>query len=248
MKLSISIILLILCFLLTACSYIGTTANQNNATSSPAQTSLPETTATKDLPTYTQGSMPPPQPVVFETFESATYFIKKREYESFVYEREDWVTAYNEMNNRFMHDGYLSVAAHKDASRLDAAIITLYPASPDNCVCYWFELDNIHYQVMIFCTNLDEAYSINLETETFLDYANKRFTPAPGLLASIPVGHELFDALYIVPYNSSMFSYSVRTMIDSTHYINVRANNPDITAAGLAEFVEGLTFSKIALK
>ncbi len=229
-------VILILIMVLTACS---------NTTDSDSSTNNVDS----------QYSDVPPQPITLESLDDAVLLVKNHEYSKYAKNSEERYVAYKNMADRFMKDGYLTLATHNTASRISAYKTVLYPEVKyeDMGICYWFQQDDQKYQVLIYTQTENPECALDLKTSSLLDYYLKKSGRIGSDIETVSIEHDLIKTLTVQSWGTGDFS--VMTLLDETHYLYVRAiytqttdDSKVVTVTELAEFVEGLTFSKIALK
>lgn len=184
--------------------------------------------------------MPPPQPIRFDNFSEALAFIKANDCTDYENYPDTYQIAYKNMLETFLKDGFVFRGARQDATPL-LEVVTLYPevTNEDAGIAYWFQWNTVEYQIMIYHTKKGDEYKINIENESYADYELKRFGK---LNASAEIvensGHEIFKTIYMEPWNNKLGAYC---MIDSSHYIAVRA---DVEKDTLIAFINGLQLEK----
>lgn len=181
----------------------------------------------------------PAQPISFPTLDHAVMFIQSPNLDEY---RAEWHSAYDSMVASFSSYGYMVSVSHKIADRLRDEV-TLYPEVKyeDVGLCFWFELDDTHYQVMIYNIKTDEEYHVKSE-EDIADYLIKRFSVSENAnFEYIETDHQLVPTMLLSRTNGKI---CVSGLLNESQYIQVIA---DVDQDTMKSFVQGLQFGKIDL-
>ncbi len=181
----------------------------------------------------------PAQPITFPTIDHAVMFVQSPNLDDY---REEWHSVYDSMIASFSSYGYMVSVSHKVANHLSDEV-TLYPEAKyeDVGLCFWFELNDTLYQVMIYNIKTGEDYYVKSE-EDIADYLIKRFQISENAsFEYIETDHQLMTTMLLSRANEKL---CVRSFLNESQYIQVIA---DIDQDTMRAFVEGLQFGKIDL-
>lgn len=231
MKRVLLIITVILCVALASCAQPVSTTPNETVNTTANNSSFPP-----------MNSPAPPQPIGFSTIEDAMDFIRSPNYSDYKGYKDNWISTYQAMVASFISDGYITNVSHSTAKQHNDRV-TLYPEAKfeDIGICFWFDYNEVPYQVIIRNTKDGDDYLLDLQTEDILDYNIKRFSLQEDLVGEyLNTGHALMHTMLLGTFNYT--SLTASCMIDETHYIVIRA---EVDQDAMRSFIEGLQIDKI---
>ena len=186
----------------------------------------------------------PPQPILFNTLEDAIAFIHNPDLSNY---NEDFQSAYKKMITAFHGDGCINAVNHNVATKYDNTV-TLYPevTYEDVGVHYLFTFNQELYQVVVYTIKAGEEYVMDPQTETIVDYYNKRWGSKFGVSSEQTTNSTLMPIVFFSETADGRIC--AQSLIDEGHYMVVRAKSDVVNISDLVAFIEGLKVERIALE
>ena len=172
---------------------------------------------------------PPPQPIRFDSFESARNFILSADLSAYSKEERE---AYEKMNRVFREDGFLYLASCQEKS-IPARAITLFPEAgyEDTGIGCWFVIDDVWYQFIVYHVRagkeravVEDAWKINDEGTREIE------VNANSTSVKIPFRY------WTQEKETFYFGY-----LDDRHYFLIEG---EASADRIAEVIRGVSFEK----